>query len=83
MPMPNGPLAALEGRASGAIGSIMGYFRRDDGVVWKQTRAPLVDALETPRVEFAPVRRGDKKRAVPAVGRTVLLPRNVDSGGVN
>lgn len=77
------PLAALEDRASGAIGSILGYFRRDEGVVWKQARAP-VDALETPRAEFVPVRRGDKKRAeVPAVGRTILLPKDVDMGGVN
>ena len=76
------PLAALEDRASGAIGSILGYFRRDDGVVWKQARAP-VDALETPRAEFVPVRKGNKKRAVPAVGRTILLPKDMDNGGVN
>ncbi|KAL2273178.1 hypothetical protein FJTKL_04888 [Diaporthe vaccinii] len=32
-PMPNGPVEALEARASDAINSFMGFFRRDDGIV--------------------------------------------------
>ncbi|KAH8756342.1 hypothetical protein F5883DRAFT_649492 [Diaporthe sp. PMI_573] len=72
MPMPNGPLAALEGRASDALGSLLGYFRRDD-VVWKETRAPI-ESEKAPRAEFGPTKRGHKKRAVPPVGRTILLP---------
>lgn len=76
------PLAALEDRASGAIGHILSYLRRDDGVVWREARAP-VDSLTTPKAEFGPIKRGQKKRAVPAVGRTILLPiENPGDGGV-
>lgn len=62
------PVAALEERASNAIGSFMGFFRRDQGAVPKmQARSPNMG----PR----------KKVEVRVVGRAISLPRHDAADG--